>query len=419
MSDDLHGRIHGKEGTRIAIVGGGIGGLSTALFLRRAGLGNVTVFEQAPELLEIGAGIQVAPNAVRLLRRLGLAERLAEVGVRLEVGWEFRRWEDGRVLFSQELGDTCERMFGEPYYTVHRAHLLDMLREAVPDEIVRLGHRCVDVTQRGGEVELTFENGSSERADAVIGADGIHSTVHDEILPPHPATFSGLCAYRCLIPAVQAPEEARRPVTTLWLGPGRHFVHYPVSAGQQINLVTANPAGDWRTESWTAEGRVEDLAAEFEGWDERVQQLIASANETKRYAFYDREPLERWTLGCVTLLGDAAHPMMPFFAQGATQAIEDAAVVAGCLREATPETVETALLRHEALRKERASKVQMLSRARREHHHLPDGEEQRKRDVEFAKEDPLGHNAWLYGHDVERDLQGPAEAPTGTAESSR
>lgn len=405
VNDHLHDGLQGKAGMRIAVVGGGIGGLSTALFLRRAGLGDVTIFEQAPQLLEIGAGIQVAPNAVRLLRRLGLTEQLAEVGVRLEVGWEFRRWEDGRVLFSQKLGDECERMFGEPYYTVHRAHLLDMLREAVPDGMLRMDHRCVDVIQHGDEVELAFEDGSSERADAVIGADGIHSAVHDAILPPHPATFSGLSAYRCLIPAEQAPDEARRPVTTLWLGPGRHFVHYPVSAGREINLVTANPAGDWREESWTAEGRVEDLAAEFAGWDERVQQLIASAKETKQYAFYDREPLDRWTVGRVTLAGDAAHPMMPFFAQGATQAIEDAAVVAGCLGEATRETVEAALLRYESLRKERASKVQMMSRARREHHHLPDGEEQRKRDAEFAKEDPLGHNAWLYGHDVERDLE--------------
>ena len=406
MSNDSSSRVQGEDEMRIAVVGGGIGGLSAALFLRRAGLNSVTVFEQAPELLEIGAGIQVAPNAVRLLRRLGLAERLGEVGVRLEVGWEFRRWEDGRVLFSQKLGDECERMFGEPYYTVHRAHLLDMLREAVPDGTVRLGQRCVDVTQHGDEVELVFENGSSERTGAVVGADGIHSAVHGAILPPHPATFSGLCAYRALIPAEQAPEEARRPVTTLWLGPGRHFVHYPVSAGREINLVTANPAGDWREESWTAEGRVEDLAAEFAGWDKRVQQLIASVTETKRYAFYDREPLERWTVGRVTLLGDAAHPMMPFFAQGATQAIEDAAVVAGCLREATRETVDEALLRYGSLRKERASKVQQMSRARREHHHLPDGGEQRKRDVEFAKEDPLGHNAWLYEHDVERDLAG-------------
>ena len=139
------------------------------LFLRRAGVDSVTVFEAAPELREVGAGIQVAPNAVRLLRRLGLVEQLREVGVRLEVGWEFRRWEDGRVLFSQELGDTCERMFGEPYYTVHRAHLLDMLLEAVPDEMIRLGHRCVDVSQHDGEVELTFEAGE-HRSRALCGA---------------------------------------------------------------------------------------------------------------------------------------------------------------------------------------------------------------------------------------------------------
>ena len=429
MSEGADGGT-GRGAVRVAVVGGGIGGLSAALFLRRAGIENVAVFEQAPELQEIGAGIQVAPNAVRLLRRLGLADRLREVGVRLEVGWEFRRWEDGRVLFSQELGDACERMFGEPYYTVHRAHLLGMLLEAVPDGMVRLGRRCVGVSERGGEVEVSFEDGSSERADAVVGADGIHSAVHDAVLPPHPATFSGLCAYRALIPAEEAPEEARRPVTTLWLGPGRHFVHYPVSAGREVNLVTANPAGEWREESWTADGRVEDLAAEFEGWDGRVQRLIRSAAETKRYAFYDREPLERWTVGRVTLLGDAAHPMMPFFAQGATQAIEDAAVLAGCLGAATRGTVEGALRRYESLRKERASRVQMLSRARREHHHLPDGEEQRRRDAEFAEEDPLGHNDWLYGHDVERDLADgtgaaagvPAESEetaAGTSEASR
>jgi salicylate hydroxylase len=393
-----HGQI------RVAIVGGGLGGLSAALFLRRAGLSEVTVFEQAPGLREIGAGIQVAPNAVRLLRRLGLMEGLEEVGIRLEVGWEFRRWEDGRVLFAQELGERAERLFGEPSYVVHRAHLLDLLRAAVPEEIVRLGHRLADVGQDGERVHLAFENGARESFDAVIGADGIHSVVRDAILPGEPPVFSGLSAYRCLVPAGQAPELALRPVTTLWLGPERHLVHYPVSAGREVNIVTAGPAGDWREESWTAEGRVEDLAAEFAGWAEPVRQLIAGATETKRYAFFDREPVKRWTQGRVAIMGDAAHPMLPFFAQGASQAIEDAAVLAGCLREARSPEVEDALRRYETLRRERASKVQMISRERREHHHLPDGPEQRRRDAAFADEDPLDHNAWIYGHDAEEDL---------------
>jgi salicylate hydroxylase len=393
---------------RVAVVGGGIGGLSAALFLRRAGLREVTVFEQASQLREIGAGIQVAPNAVRLLRRLGLGSALQEVAVRLEGGWEFRRWEDGRVLFSQPLGDASERMFGEPYYVVHRGHLLDLLHDAVSEEWVRLGHRCAGVADAGDELLLSFANGASARADAVIGADGIHSAVHDAILPPEPATFSGLAAYRALVPVSRAPDIARRPVTTLWLGPDRHLVHYPVSAGEEINIVGCCPAGDLAEESWTADGRVEDLAAEYAGWDARVQQLIAAVTGTKLYAFYDREPFEHWTRGRVALMGDAAHPMMPFFAQGASQAIEDAAVLAGCLREAARPTVAQALARYESLRRERASKVQAISRGRRRHHHLPDGEEQRARDEEMANEDPLAHNAWIYGHDVEEDLAGDA-----------
>jgi salicylate hydroxylase len=193
-------------------------------------------------------------------------------------------------------------------------------------------------------------------------------------------------------------------VTTLWLGPDRHFVHYPVSAGEEINIVSCNPAGDFAEESWTADGRVEDLAAEYDGWDDRVQQLIAAVAETKQYAFYDREPLKHWTEGRVALMGDAAHPMMPFFAQGASQAIEDGAVLALCLREATAANVDTALERYESLRRERASRVQAVSRERRRHHHLPDGEEQRRRDEHMANEDPLAHNAWIYGHDVEEDV---------------
>ena len=396
---------------RVDVVGGGIGGLSAALFLQRAGIRNVAVYEQSSELREIGAGIQMAPNAVRLLRRLGLAEALAEVSVRLEGGWEFRRWDDGRVLFSQPFGELSEQLFGEPYYVVHRRDLLDLLREAVPESWINLGHRCTAIAEEGDEVVAIFGNGTSVRAGALIGADGIHSVIHDSILPPEPATFSGLSAYRALVPVESAPELTRRPVTTLWLGPHRHFVHYPVSAGREINIVSCNPAGGFAEESWTADGRVEDLAAEYAGWHECVQQLISAVTHTKQYAFYDRAPLKHWTRGRVTLMGDAAHPMMPFFAQGASQAIEDAAVLGGCLHEASHETVPEALRRYEALRRERASSVQLVSRERREHHHLPDGEAQRRRDEAMANEDPLRYSAWIYGHDVEEDLTRESAAP--------
>jgi salicylate hydroxylase len=191
---------------------------------------------------------------------------------------------------------------------------------------------------------------------------------------------------------------ALRPVQTLWLGPGRHFVHYPISGGRLVNVVAIVPAGDWRTESWTADGEIADLKKEFEGWDDRVNQLIASATGTKRWALYDRAPLDRWTKGRIGLLGDAAHAMLPFFAQGAAQAIEDSAVLADCLRAARPESVSEALRRYEEARRPRASEIQLMSRGREVRNHLPDGPEQAQRDAELANGDPLRQSAWLYGY---------------------
>lgn len=380
---------------RVGIAGGGLGGLAAALFLLRAGVEDVRVFEQQPALQELGAGIQIAPNAVRLLQRLGLSEALQAVAVPFEVPWEFRRWQDGRVLFSQPFD--AER-YGAPYLAIHRADLLRVLAEAVPEAVVSLGRHVTGVDG----TSLVFDDGSSAEFDVVIGADGIHSVVRAAIVGDESPEFTGLAAYRALVPAGAAPEFARRPVCSIWLGPRKHFVHYPVAGGAQVNLVTANPAGDWREESWTAPGEVADFLAEYEGWDAGVTSLIAAAQETKRYAFYARAPVTRWVSGRVALLGDAAHPMLPFFAQGAGQAIEDGAVLAGCLARASD--VPAALRRYERLRVERATRVQRMSGERREHHHMPDGPEQRARDEALASQDPLGHNAWLYGHDVEAGL---------------
>jgi salicylate hydroxylase len=331
---------------------------------------------------------------VRPLRTLGLLEQLERTSVRLEAAWEFRRWQDGRVLFSQPMGEVCERMYGAHCYVAHRADLLQLLRRALPEEAVQLGHRCIEVNPDG---ELVFENRKRISADVVIGADGIHSIVRDSIVPGVQARFSGLCAFRCLVPRERAPDMALRPVQTLWLGPGRHFVHYPISGGRLVNVVAIVPAGDWRTESWTAKGEVADMAREFVGWDARLQQLVASATETKRWALYDRAPLERWTSGRVSLLGDAAHAMLPFYGQGAAQAIEDATVLADCLRQSKPDSIGSGLQRYEAIRRPRASEVQLMSRGREVRNHLPDGPEQQQRDAEFAGGDPLRQSAWLYG----------------------
>ena len=388
---------------RVAIVGGGLGGMAAALFLREAGL-QVQVYEQMPEHREVGAGIVVAPNMVRPLSRLGLAARLPEFAVQLEAAWEFRRWDDGRVLSSQPMGEACVAMYGAHCYVAHRADMLGLFRSALPAESLHLGHRFTGLAQNAGGVELAFLRAdgttSIAEADVVIGADGIHSALRPVVTHEQPPRFSGLCAFRCLVPAADAPAMALRPVQTLWLGPGRHFVHYPISAGSLVNVVAIVPAGDWRDESWTAEGAIDDLQREFTGWDARVHRLIASARQTRRWALFDREPIPAYANGRVALLGDAAHPMLPFFAQGSAQAVEDAVVLAACLRSARRDAVPQALEHYDALRRPRASRVQTMSRGRELRNHLPDGPLQQERDAEFASGAPLRDSAWLYGHDV-------------------
>ncbi|WP_314176578.1 FAD-dependent monooxygenase [Streptomyces winkii] len=386
------------ESPRIAILGGGIGGLAACAFLRREGIAS-TVYEQAPDLREVGAGLVVAPNAARLLRRLGVLEDFARRAVRLDTGWEFRRWQDGTVLSAEDLASACERLYGEQTYTAHRADLLEVLRSAVPDSSVRRGRRCVGLTVREGDRPvLRFADGESAEPDVVIGADGIHSVVRATIAGSSPAVYSGICAFRALVPAERAPDFARRNAQTLWIGPGHHLVHYPVSAGRSVNLVAFAPAGDDAVESWTATATVEEFLAEFDGWDPKLTELIRAAGTPGRWALLDRAPLGRWSSGPVTLLGDAAHPMFSFFAQGAAQAIEDAAVLARCLAGDLGDPPR-ALERYESLRIPRTSRLQDVSHARSLVNHLPDGPEQRARDRSFAGADPLVANGWIYGYD--------------------
>jgi salicylate hydroxylase len=389
--------------TDIAIVGGGIGGLAAAAFLHRAGL-PATVYEQASQLREVGAGVVVAPNAARLLRALGVLDAFAGRAVPLETGWEFRRWQDGSVLSAEDLATKCERLYGERTYTAHRADLLDAVRRAVPAASVRLGQRCVALDAAldaaGSRPALRFADGETVPADVVIGADGIHSLVRAALTEPVPPTYSGLCAFRALVPAADAPAFARRPAQVLWVGPDHHLVHYPVSAGKFVNLVAFAPAGDYTTESWTATATVDELLAEFAGWDERLVALISAAGTPGRWALLDRAPLTRWSRGTVTLLGDAAHPMFPFFAQGAAQAIEDAAVLARCLA-ADPDDPAAALRRYESLRIPRTTRLQEVSHARAHVNHLPDGPEQRARDASFSGVDPLAASGWIYAYNAD------------------
>jgi salicylate hydroxylase len=284
---------------------------------------------------------------------------------------------------------------------MHRADLLAVLRSAIPGEAVECGRRCTGVTQDGAGVTLTFGSGPPVRAEVVVAADGIHSALRGHVTTASPPRESGLCAWRSLVPAEAAPAFARRPVQTLWLGHRHHLVHYPVRGGALVNIVAFSPASPGEQESWSAVGRAADLAAEFAGWDPRLGELIAAAGQVGRWSVLDRAPLPRWVRGRVALLGDAAHPMLPFYAQGAGQAIEDAATIAICLATG-PWDPPAALARYEQLRRPRATRVQEASRGRIPHHHLPDGPQQRARDAAFAGEDPLSHNDWIYAHDAER-----------------
>jgi len=391
---------------RVIVIGAGIGGLTAALTLKRAGI-DVRLFEQAPELGEVGAGIQMSPNGTRILERLGLAQPLRAVAVRPGAA-VFRRYDDGRVLGQDQLADRCEQTFGAPYYNIHRADLLDVLASAVPKEIVHLDHRCVGLSQYPDRVAVQFQNGARVDADAVIGADGIHSTLRTILFGPESPRFSGDMAYRGLVPTARLAHLGMEITATLWWGPNRHFVHYFVGPGAgYLNFVGIVPAGEWRLESWTAKGEVKDALAVFADFHPQVREIISGVDSINRWAIYDRDPLPAWTRGRVALMGDASHAMLPYMAQGAVQAIEDAAVLAKCLAQAEGADIEAALRRYEAIRKPRATRCQEGSRANRKLYHMPDGEHQRQRDANLGSLAtlPSARSEWLYSHDVEAEFE--------------
>jgi salicylate hydroxylase len=387
-----------QRAEKIAVIGAGIGGLTAALSLHRAGF-DVEVYEQASELTTIGGGINMGANAVRILYRLGLAPGIERAGVLPAEHWT-RRWDDGRSLQRSPVNPRCVELYGAPHMTIHRADLLAVIAAGFPAEQVHLGHRLVRFEETGERVEAWFENGAHIRADVLVGADGIHSAVRAGLFGEEAPVFAGCVAYRGLVPMERVRHLGVESGNQSWLGPGAHLVHYPVSAGRLLNFVGWTEHDEWNREDWTDRATVGRALAAFEGWHPQIREIIGAADAAFIWALFDRDPLPCWSRGRVTLLGDACHPMYPFMGQGAAQAIEDGATLAAVLEEGGDPAAS--LLRYERLRLPRVTRLQEMSRANKGRFHMRDGPAQEARDAEWREAPDRSPDAlrWLYGFDA-------------------
>jgi salicylate hydroxylase len=387
------------EPLRVAVVGGGIGGAAAAFALLGRGL-DVRLYEQSPALTEVGAGVAIQPNGARMLQRLGLGDELRQFGARW-VDPQYRRSDGGYAAAMWPPGSAGKIEF----YGMHRADLLGMFVSRLPPEIVNTGHRCVGFEQDEGQATLIFANGARASADVVIGADGIHSTLQQYVTSPSPPLYSGSIACRGVIPAesVGWPKGAMRN----WLGAGKHFLVFPVRANELINYVGFTASDEPLKESWSAVGDPAALAREFAGWDPLVEAIIAQVRTTFRWGLFDREPLSTWTGGRLTLLGDAAHPMLPHAGQGANQAIEDAVAAATLLNRADRASAPRALLAYERLRRERTAGVQRMSRFNGALYESAGGD-LGARDDQLAAQ--AQRRAWIWNYDAEAEASAAAQS---------
>ncbi|MER5941423.1 FAD-dependent monooxygenase [Streptomyces sp. NPDC001928] len=366
---------------RAIVVGAGIGGLAATLSLRRAGW-EVTLVEQTPRFAEVGAGIQLAPNATRVLRRLDVLDAVAAQASHPS-HISFRTWSDGSEICRYTTGREAEEEFGGPYLLLHRADLHQALAAAVPPESVRLDTTVVDITQDDDCPHVTTATGERLRADLVVAADGIRSAARQWLFGEDEAVFSGTAAYRALLPSAEVADLGLPPLG-VWLGPDRHFVHYWVRRGELLNVVGVFATKAAARESWTARAEPGEQLREFAGWDSRVRSVLERAGQVLRYGIYTRAPLARWNVGRVTLLGDSAHAMTPFQAQGAAQAILDAAALGDAVTDTTSAEVPSALDRYVGRRLPTATSTQAGSTRAGRDFHLPDGPEAEARNARMV-----------------------------------
>lgn len=379
----------------VIVAGAGLGGLTLANCLAREGF-QVCVLEQARALGEVGAGVQISANGARVLHALGLEEPLAKVAFTPERG-EVRHWQTGEVLATRPLGNSSLERFGFPYYHLHRADFHAVLADAataMPNVSIHLGQKLASVTQSDTGVTVNTEAGMAFEGDALIGSDGIHSAVRAALFGPDQPRFTGCVAWRATIPTERLPEGHVQPAATNWIGKGGHFVHYYLRGGALVNCVGVMEQEAWAAESWSSQGAQTDFLADFADWHDDLKLLIHKADACFRWGLFDRDPMPAWSRGRATLLGDACHAMLPFMAQGAVMAVEDAYTVTQCLA-ARPDDVPAALTRYETLRRDRTAQVQQMSRDNIEFFH--------NADIDNLEERLNSHrdaHLWLYGYDV-------------------
>jgi salicylate hydroxylase/6-hydroxynicotinate 3-monooxygenase len=377
---------------KIAIVGAGMGGLTAAAALRRVGL-EVDVYEQAERFLRIGAGIQMSANPMKVLRALGLEERLRGTAFQHRAR-RHRDFDTGLVRSEFDMFGV-ERKFGAPHLMMHRGDLHAALLSLLPPEIVHLDKKLARFEQDGKGVKLFFSDGTQAEAAALIGADGVHSVVRSQLFGPELPSYTGRIAYRSTFPAERLGGLDLEDVATKWWGPDRHIVIYYITARRdEVYFTTSVPAAVPSMESWSLRGDLDELRAAFADFYPDVRKVLDACPETHKWPIFDRDPQERWGVGRVFLLGDACHPMTPYMAQGAASAIEDAAILSRCLAGADVDALPIALQQYEATRRPRASRIQSLSHLNKRDWMRVDTSTPESAPKEKAEPD------WVYGYDA-------------------
>ena len=394
---------------RVLIAGGGIGGLTTAIALRHQGI-DVVVLEQAEVLAEIGAGIQIASNAAIVLREIGLEQAIRAVGVKPQ-SYDYRDLRTGRMLYQAPLGDEAAARYGAPMYNVHRADLINILFDAVPPEAKRLGARCVGVSQDKDGVEVTLQTGEVVRGDVLVGCDGIHSAVRRHLRGEEEKHFANILMWRSLIPAERLEGLNLEERGNYWFGPGRTLITYWVRPKNLYSILASVPANEVQRESWTDSGDISEMLRSFDDAEPRARAMLEQCRSVFITGMYYRDPIDSWTSGRITLLGDAAHPMVPFLAAGAGQSIEDAWTFARVLARRRDD-IPGALLEYERRRLPRTTRIQAGARAAVKLMHEAEGGRVRDRNGRWkgmARIDPLAETSWglAWSYDVVKAVEGP------------